>query len=73
MFLAFLTESFQSYSLVSVLLAVFVVLFLFVLRPDGVNKEQTQVSAGEGNIYFASTEVWTSPKRRGEITSSRLF
>ena len=72
MFLTFLTESFQSYSLVSVL-AVFVVLFLFVLRSDGVNKEQTQVSAGEGNIYFASTEVWTSPKRRGEITSSRLF
>ena len=43
MFLTFLTESFQSYSLVSVL-GVIVVIFLFILRPDGVNKEQTQVS-----------------------------
>ena len=39
----FLTEGFHGSSLVSVL-AIFVVVLIFVLRPPAVNKEQTQVS-----------------------------
>ena len=63
----FLTESFPGYSLVSVL-AVFVVMWLFVLRPPAVNREQTQVSKisilGEGRPLPKSglvQKMWGPP------------
>lgn len=64
MFSSFLTESFQSYSLVSVL-AVFVVVWLFVLRPDNANKEQTQVSRREGSSNLFGLTITLVQSRKG--------
>ena len=57
----FLTEGFHGSSLVSVL-AVFVVVLIFVLRPPAVNKEQTQVS-----IYNIGGRKGNSPRPKSGL------